>query len=40
MQEARKVKDYATADALRSQIDQAGYTVLITREGYTLKNKN
>lgn len=40
MQEARKVKDYATADALRSQIDQVGYTVLITREGYTLKNKN
>ena len=39
MQEARKVKDYATADALRSQIDQMGYTVLITREGVNIKAK-
>lgn len=40
MQAARLVKDYATADALRSQIDAAGYTVLNTKDGYTLKRKN
>lgn len=39
MQEARKVKDYATADALRAKIDGLGYTVLITREGVQIKAK-
>jgi len=39
MQEARKVKDYASADALRAQIDALGYAVLITKEGCTLKKK-
>lgn len=40
MQAARAVKDYATADALRAEIDKAGFTVLNTKDGYTLKNKN
>jgi cysteinyl-tRNA synthetase len=39
MQEARKVKDYATADALRAKIDEMGFTVLITREGIVVKQK-
>ena len=40
MQQARAQKDYATADALRAQIDQMGYVVAITREGYSVKAKN
>ena len=40
MQQARLVKDYQTADALRAEIDKLGFTVLNTREGYQLKNKN
>lgn len=40
MQEARKVKDYQTADAIRAKIDCMGYTVLITREGCVIKSKN
>ena len=40
MQQARLVKDYQTADALRNEIDKLGFTVLNTREGYQLKNKN
>ncbi len=40
LQEARKIKDYASADAIRAEIDQKGYVILITREGYALKNKN
>lgn len=40
MQAARLVKDYATADALRSEIDAKGYSVLNTKEGYSLKPKN
>ena len=39
MQEARKIKDYATADALRAKIDEMGFTVLITREGIVVKQK-
>lgn len=39
MQGARAVKDYATADALRSQIDALGFAVLNTKDGYTLKKK-
>ena len=40
MQTARLQKDYATADALRAQIDSMGFAVLNTKEGYTLKSKN
>ena len=40
MQQARLAKDYQTADALRAEIDKLGFTVLNTREGYQLKNKN
>ncbi len=40
IQEARKQKDYATADSLRAEIDQKGYAIRITREGYELQNKN
>ena len=40
MQGARAVKDYATADALRAEIDKLGFAVLNTKEGYSLKPKN
>ena len=40
IQEARKQKDYATADSLRAEIDQKGYAIRITREGYELQKKN
>ena len=40
MQGARAVKDYATADALRGEIDKLGFSVLNTKDGYTLKPKN
>ncbi|MBQ7407962.1 MAG: cysteine--tRNA ligase [Clostridia bacterium] len=40
MQAARLVKDYATADALRAQIDGMGFMVLNTKDGYQLKSKN
>lgn len=39
MQAARAAKDYASADALRSQIECMGFSVLNTKEGYTLKKK-
>lgn len=39
MQSARMQKDYAAADALRAEIDGLGYSVLNTKEGYTLKAK-
>ena len=39
MQSARMQKDYAAADALRAEIDGLGYSVLNTKEGYTLKPK-
>ncbi len=37
MQEARKSKDYAAADALRAEILAAGYSVMITKDGVTVK---
>ena len=40
MQAARAVKDYATADALRAEISQMGYTVRNTPNGYELDKKN
>lgn len=36
MQEARKTRDYAAADAFRAEINAAGYNVAINKEGYTL----
>ncbi len=37
MQAARQSKDYATADALRAEILAAGYAVMITKDGVTVK---
>ena len=37
MQEARQSKDYAAADALRAEILAAGYSVMITKDGVTVK---
>ncbi len=39
MQEARKIKDYQSADAIRAKIDSLGYSVLINKEGCTVKKK-
>ena len=40
MQKARAVKDYATADALRAKITDAGFSIKISKDGYSLeKNK-
>lgn len=39
MQSARMQKDYASADALRAEIDGLGYSVLNTKQGYTLTPK-
>ncbi|MDY6366913.1 MAG: cysteine--tRNA ligase [Clostridia bacterium] len=39
MQKARSVKDYATADALRAKITDAGYTVKINKDGYSIEKK-
>lgn len=36
MQAARKIKDYAAADAYRAQINEKGYNVAISKDGYTL----
>lgn len=36
MQAARKVKDYAAADAFRAQINEKGYNVAISKDGYVL----
>lgn len=35
--EAKQNKDFLAADTLREQINQAGYDVKDTREGYTLE---
>lgn len=35
--EAKAQKNYALADSLRNQISEAGYTLIDTKEGYTLK---
>ena len=36
---AKAAKDWATADALRAQIDAAGWTVLDGRDGYKIVKK-
>ena len=37
MQEARTVKDYASADSFRAQIIEKGYTVMISKNGVEVK---
>lgn len=37
--EAKKVRDFATADALRAQIDGAGWTIKDTPNGFELIKK-
>ena len=37
--QAKKNKDFATADALRQEIDSLGYVVKDTREGYQILKK-
>lgn len=37
LQAARLAKDYAVADALRAEITAAGYSVMISKDGVTLK---
>ena len=37
MQNARLNKDYARADALRAQILNSGYTVMISKDGVSVK---
>lgn len=37
MQQARSVKDYALADALRKEITDLGYQVMISKDGFTVK---
>ena len=39
MQEARKVKDYATADILRAELLALGYIVKNTKDGYEIEKK-
>lgn len=39
MQEARSVKDYATADKLREEITSLGYNIAISKDGVTLTKK-
>ncbi len=39
MQEARKVKDYQTADALRNELLSLGYIVKNTKDGYEIEKK-
>ncbi len=39
MQGARAVKDYATADALRTEIADKGYIVKISKDGYSVEKK-
>lgn len=36
MQASRKIKDYAAADSYRAQINEKGYNVAISKDGYTL----
>ena len=40
MQTARLEKDYASADALRAEIIAKGYTVMISKDGVTVKKVN
>lgn len=37
--EAKKNKDFARADSIRKQIEDAGYTLIDTKEGFTLEKK-
>ena len=39
MQEARKIKDYATADILRAELLALGYIVKNTKDGYEIEKK-
>lgn len=39
MQAARKIKDYASADALRAEISEKGYIVKNTKDGYEILTK-
>lgn len=39
MQKARGEKDYATADSLRNEINEKGYTVKISKDGYEIEKK-
>ena len=39
MQQARLVKDYSTADAIRTEIADRGYTVKNTKDGYSVDKK-
>ena len=38
--EAKKNKDFTLADSLRNEITSKGYSVLDTREGYTIEKIN
>ena len=38
--EAKKRKDFALADALRAKLSDLGYTVMDTKDGYTISSKN
>ena len=39
MQQARKEKDYATADAIRNELASLGYIVKNTKDGYEIEKK-
>ena len=39
MQQARKEKDYATADAIRNELALLGYIVKNTKDGYEIEKK-
>lgn len=39
MQQARLVKDYSTADAIRTEIAERGYTVKNTKDGYSVDKR-
>ncbi len=39
MQEARSVKDYPLADAIRAEITEKGYVVSISKDGVTVKSR-
>ena len=38
--EAKKVRDFSKADAIRNEIEAKGYLISDTREGYTIKKKD
>ena len=39
MQEARKVKDYATADVIRAELSSLGYAIKNTKDGYEIEKR-